>query len=118
LMISCQAEGRSIQIDVRWAPASSNEDLRRQLAQELIAFQPDLLFRVARLTQPSAATYPCGKICRQRQQPWVAIIAWNSRRIKSRTTKDATQDHPRNHAGCLRHWLRATGDLVAHNSAS
>jgi putative tryptophan/tyrosine transport system substrate-binding protein len=42
-MISCQAEGRSIQIDVRWAPASSNEDLRRQLAQELIAFQPDLI---------------------------------------------------------------------------
>ena len=37
------AEGRSIQIDVRWAPASSNEDLRRQFAQELIAFQPDLI---------------------------------------------------------------------------
>jgi putative ABC transport system substrate-binding protein len=36
-------EGRSIQIDVRWAPASSNEDLRRQFAQELIAFQPDLI---------------------------------------------------------------------------
>jgi len=36
-------EGRSIQIDVRWAPASSDEDLRRQFAQELIAFQPDLI---------------------------------------------------------------------------
>src|SRR5262245_9403969 len=31
------AEGRTIQIDVRWAPASSNDKLRRQLAQELIA---------------------------------------------------------------------------------
>jgi putative ABC transport system substrate-binding protein len=37
------AEGRSIQIDVRWAPASSKENLRRQFAQELIALQPDLI---------------------------------------------------------------------------
>jgi putative ABC transport system substrate-binding protein len=37
------AEGRTIQIDVRWAPASSNENLRRQLAQELIASQPSLI---------------------------------------------------------------------------
>jgi putative ABC transport system substrate-binding protein len=37
------AEGRNIQIDVRWAPASSNENLRRQFAQELIAFQSDLI---------------------------------------------------------------------------
>src|SRR4051794_19400793 len=36
-------DGRNIQIDVRWAPASSNEDIRRQFAQELIAFQPDLI---------------------------------------------------------------------------
>jgi putative ABC transport system substrate-binding protein len=36
-------EGRSIQIDVRWAPASSNEDSRRQFAKELIALQPDLI---------------------------------------------------------------------------
>jgi putative ABC transport system substrate-binding protein len=37
------AEGRSIQIDVRWAPASSNENLRRQFAQELIALRSDLI---------------------------------------------------------------------------
>jgi putative tryptophan/tyrosine transport system substrate-binding protein len=37
------AEGRNIQIDIRWAPASSNENLRRQLAQEFIASQPDLI---------------------------------------------------------------------------
>jgi putative tryptophan/tyrosine transport system substrate-binding protein len=37
------AEGRSIQIDVRWAPASSDEAQRQQFAQELIAFQPDLI---------------------------------------------------------------------------
>jgi putative ABC transport system substrate-binding protein len=36
-------EGRSIQIDVRWAPASSDEELRLQFAQELIAIQPDLI---------------------------------------------------------------------------
>jgi hypothetical protein len=47
------AEGRSIQIDVRWAPASSNENLRRQFAQELIAFQPDLIVSHA---TPNTAT--------------------------------------------------------------
>ena len=36
-------EGRSIQIDVRWAPASSDEELRLQFAQELIAIRPDLI---------------------------------------------------------------------------
>src|SRR5262249_21220209 len=36
-------EGRSIQTDVRWAPASSDEELRLQFAQELIAIQPDLI---------------------------------------------------------------------------
>jgi len=29
------------------------------------------------------------------------------------TTKDAAKDRWRFHAGCLRHRLRATGDLVA-----
>src|SRR5262249_40110995 len=28
---------------------------------------------------PIAVTYPCGKICHQRRQPWVATIAWNRR---------------------------------------
>jgi len=37
------AEGRSIQIDVRWAPASSNAESRLRFAQDLIALQPDLI---------------------------------------------------------------------------
>jgi putative tryptophan/tyrosine transport system substrate-binding protein len=36
-------DGRNSQIDVRWAPASSNAASRLQLAQELIALQPDLI---------------------------------------------------------------------------
>jgi len=36
-------EGRTVQIDVRWAPASSDEELRLQFAQELIAIRPDLI---------------------------------------------------------------------------
>jgi putative tryptophan/tyrosine transport system substrate-binding protein len=37
------AEGRSSQVDVRWAPASSNEDSRRQAAQELIALDTGVI---------------------------------------------------------------------------
>jgi putative tryptophan/tyrosine transport system substrate-binding protein len=37
------AEGRSIQIDVRWAPASSNAESRLRFAQDLIALHPDLI---------------------------------------------------------------------------
>src|SRR5262245_57873993 len=38
-----RAEGSTVAVDVRWAPASSNESLRRQLAQELVASQPSLI---------------------------------------------------------------------------
>jgi putative tryptophan/tyrosine transport system substrate-binding protein len=46
-------DGRSVQIDVRCAPASSDEALRQQFAQELIAFQPDLIVSHA---TPNTAT--------------------------------------------------------------
>jgi putative ABC transport system substrate-binding protein len=36
-------DGRSIQIDIRWAPASDDAESRLRFAQELIAFQPDLI---------------------------------------------------------------------------
>jgi putative tryptophan/tyrosine transport system substrate-binding protein len=36
-------EGRIIQIDVRWVPASADVDSRLRVARELIAFQPDLI---------------------------------------------------------------------------
>jgi len=36
-------DGRSIQIGVRWAPASSDAESRLRYAQGLIAFQPDLI---------------------------------------------------------------------------
>ncbi len=36
-------DGRSVQIDVRWAPASDKAESRLRLAQELIALQPDLI---------------------------------------------------------------------------
>jgi len=36
-------EGRSVQIDVRWAPASSNAESRLRFAQDLIALRPDLI---------------------------------------------------------------------------
>jgi putative ABC transport system substrate-binding protein len=49
------AEGRGIQIDVRWAPASSNDNLRRQLAQELIASQPSLI--ISHATPNTAALH-------------------------------------------------------------
>jgi len=37
------AESRSIQIDVRWASASSNAESRLRFAQDLIALHPDLI---------------------------------------------------------------------------
>jgi len=36
-------DSRSIQIDIRWAPASSNAETRLQAAQELIALEPELI---------------------------------------------------------------------------
>src|SRR5262249_54047132 len=36
-------DSRTVQIDIRWAPASSNAESRTQFAQELIALQPDLI---------------------------------------------------------------------------
>jgi putative tryptophan/tyrosine transport system substrate-binding protein len=36
-------DGRSVQIDVRWAPASDNAESRLRVAQDLIAFQPALI---------------------------------------------------------------------------
>jgi putative tryptophan/tyrosine transport system substrate-binding protein len=36
-------EGRTVQIDVRWAPASADADARLRVARELIAFRPDLI---------------------------------------------------------------------------
>jgi putative tryptophan/tyrosine transport system substrate-binding protein len=36
-------EGRTIQFDVRWAPASADADSRLRVARELIAFRPDLI---------------------------------------------------------------------------
>src|SRR5438105_10340407 len=36
-------DGRSIQIDVRWAPASSDAESRLRYAQELVALRPDLI---------------------------------------------------------------------------
>ena len=36
-------DGRSIQIEVRWAPASSDAESRLRYAQELVALQPDLI---------------------------------------------------------------------------
>ena len=47
------ADGRTIQIDVRWAPASSNDNLRRQLAQELVASKPNVIVSHA---TPNTAT--------------------------------------------------------------
>ncbi len=36
-------DGRSVQIDVRWAPASGNAESRLRFGQDLIALQPDLI---------------------------------------------------------------------------
>jgi putative ABC transport system substrate-binding protein len=36
-------EGRNIEIDVRWVPASADADSRLRVARELIAFQPGLI---------------------------------------------------------------------------
>src|SRR5262245_5796071 len=36
-------DGRNVQVDVRWAPASSNAESRLRFAQELIASRPSLI---------------------------------------------------------------------------
>src|SRR6188472_850860 len=36
-------DGRNIHIDVRWAPASANAEVRLQFAKELIAAQPQMI---------------------------------------------------------------------------
>jgi putative ABC transport system substrate-binding protein len=43
------SQGRNIRVDVRWASPSEN-DARQQLAQELVALQPDLIFSNNTLT--------------------------------------------------------------------